>query len=40
MGLPLGLLPVLQHVDVPRMREGGLTAAFFSTWVDAITRCR
>ena len=23
------------HVDVPRMREGGLTAAFFSIWVDA-----
>ena len=23
------------HIDVPRMREGGLTAAFFSIWVDA-----
>ena len=23
------------HVDVPRMKEGGLTAAFFSIWVDA-----
>jgi membrane dipeptidase len=23
------------HVDVPRMREGGLSAAFFSIWVDA-----
>src|SRR5207237_8334873 len=23
------------HVDVPRMKEGGLTAAFFSMWVDA-----
>src|SRR5207245_5377252 len=23
------------HVDVPRMRQGGLTAAFFSIWVDA-----
>jgi membrane dipeptidase len=23
------------HVDVPRMREGGVTAAFFSIWVDA-----
>jgi membrane dipeptidase len=23
------------HVDVPRMHEGGLTAAFFSIWVDA-----
>ncbi|HKW41224.1 MAG TPA: dipeptidase [Gemmatimonadales bacterium] len=23
------------HVDVPRMRAGGLTAAFFSIWVDA-----
>ncbi len=23
------------HVDLPRMREGGLTAAFFSIWVDA-----
>jgi membrane dipeptidase len=23
------------HVDVPRMQEGGLTAAFFSIWVDA-----
>jgi len=23
------------HVDVPRMREGGLTAAFFAIWVDA-----
>ncbi|MDP3909132.1 MAG: dipeptidase [Gemmatimonadales bacterium] len=22
------------HVDVPRMKEGGLTAAFFSIWVD------
>ncbi len=24
-----------RHIDVPRMREGGLTAAFFSIWVDA-----
>src|SRR5213082_3715281 len=23
------------HVDLPRMKEGGLTAAFFSIWVDA-----
>ena len=23
------------HVDVPRMKQGGLTAAFFSIWVDA-----
>ena len=23
------------HIDVPRMHEGGLTAAFFSIWVDA-----
>jgi membrane dipeptidase len=23
------------HVDIPRMRAGGLTAAFFSIWVDA-----
>ncbi|HEU5259820.1 MAG TPA: dipeptidase [Gemmatimonadales bacterium] len=23
------------HVDIPRMREGGLTAAFFAIWVDA-----
>jgi len=23
------------HVDIPRMKEGGLTAAFFSIWVDA-----
>src|SRR5437763_13696433 len=23
------------HVDVPRMKEGGLTAAFSSIWVDA-----
>src|SRR5256886_3348731 len=23
------------HIDVPRRREGGLTAAFFSIWVDA-----
>jgi membrane dipeptidase len=23
------------HVDLPRMREGGLSAAFFSIWVDA-----
>ena len=23
------------HIDVPRMQEGGLTAAFFSIWVDA-----
>src|SRR5438309_3468996 len=23
------------HIDVPRMREGGLTAAFLSIWVDA-----
>src|SRR5205823_14376043 len=23
------------HVDVPRMKEAGLTAAFFSIWVDA-----
>ncbi len=23
------------HVDVPRMKEGGLTAAFFSIWVDS-----
>lgn len=64
MGLPLGLLLMLQHpivvdghidtpqrmldmrtditarlpdghIDVPRMKEGGLTAAFFSIWVDA-----
>jgi len=64
MGLPLGLLLVLQHpiildghidtaqrmldmkadisarlpdghVDLPRMQEGGLSAAFFSIWVDA-----
>jgi len=26
------------HVDVPRMKEGGLTAAFFSIWVDARYR--
>jgi len=26
------------HVDVPRMQEGGLTAAFFSIWVDARYR--
>ena len=23
------------QVDIPRMKEGGLTAAFFSIWVDA-----
>jgi len=23
------------HVDLPRMQEGGLSAAFFSIWVDA-----
>src|SRR6184192_71314 len=23
------------HVDIPRMRQGGLSAAFFSIWVDA-----
>src|SRR5689334_7704637 len=23
------------HIDVPRMKEGGMTAAFFSIWVDA-----
>lgn len=23
------------HIDVPRMQQGGLTAAFFSIWVDA-----
>jgi len=23
------------HVDIPRMKEGGLTAAFFAIWVDA-----
>src|SRR5437879_13019611 len=23
------------HVDIPRMQEGGLSAAFFSIWVDA-----
>lgn len=23
------------HVDVPRMKEGGLTAACFSIWVDS-----
>src|SRR3989449_6633731 len=26
------------HIDVPRMKEGGLTAAFFSIWVDARYR--
>src|SRR5260370_34405010 len=23
------------HVDIPRMKAGGLTAAFFSIWVDS-----
>src|SRR5688572_8269193 len=23
------------HVDIPRMREGGLDALFFSVWIDA-----
>ena len=23
------------HIDLPRMRDGGLTAGFFSIWVDA-----
>src|SRR5438270_4012227 len=25
------------HVDIPRMREGGLNAIFFSIWVDGRT---
>src|SRR3989441_7980695 len=26
------------HVDLPRMQDGGLSAAFFSIWVDARYR--
>src|SRR5205823_14258386 len=31
----LSLHDALPIFDVPRMKEGGLTAAFFSIWVDA-----
>ncbi len=26
-----------RHVDIPRMREGGLNAIFFSIWIDGRT---
>ncbi len=36
-GFDLGKRNTVGHVDIPRMREGGLNAVFFSIWIDGHT---
>jgi membrane dipeptidase len=33
----LGVRNTVGHVDIPRMREGGMNAVFFSIWIDGKT---
>jgi len=36
-GYDLGKRNTVGHVDIPRMREGGMNAVFFSIWIDGRT---